>query len=113
MEREGPETTIRLLRAIRSLNYNRRLQPLVKERIEKAEGTIRNHLLLHDSTEVRVGPYAVCENEEGEIWIKQLAVDGWRQMPLTAAEEEQYLVDEAEDMARFSHAMAQELTGAD
>jgi hypothetical protein len=87
MERAAPEATIRLIRAIRSLAYNRQLQPLVEERIERAEATIRSHLLLQDATEVQVGPYEVQMNGSDEIQITRLSVDEWQQMPLSLTEE--------------------------
>lgn len=93
MEREGPETTIRLVRAIRSLAYNRRLQPLVEDRIERAEATIRNYLLLQDTTEAQIGPYEMKVDREGEIEVSQLAQDGWRQMQLLTIAKRQHSVD--------------------
>ena len=83
MEREGLESTVRVLRAIRSLAYNRRLQPLVEERIERAEATIRSHLILQGTAETQIGPYEVQTNEHDEIRITRLAVDEWQQMPLS------------------------------
>ena len=87
MEREGPESTIRMLRAIRSLAYNRRLQPLVEERIERAEATIRSHLILHGKAEVQIGPYEAQTNDNDEIQITRLSVDEWQQMPLSIRKE--------------------------
>ena len=87
MEREGTEATIRVLRAIRSLAYNRRLQPLVEERIERAEATIRSHLILQGTAEAQIGPYEVQTNEKNEIRITRLSVDEWQQMPLSIDEE--------------------------
>jgi hypothetical protein len=87
MEREGVESTIRVLRAIRSLAYNRRLKPLVEERIERAEATIRSHLMLQGTAEIQIGPYEVQANEQDEIRITRLSVDEWQQMPLSIGEE--------------------------
>jgi hypothetical protein len=82
MEREPPEVARRLMRACRSLTYNRDLQPLIEERIERAEGTLRGHLLAKDVTSVRLGPYQVEIRAEGSIELEQIDVDGWQQMPL-------------------------------
>ena len=87
MEREGLESTVRVLRAIRSLAYNRRLRPLVEERIERAEATIRSHLILRGTAEAQVGPYGVQTNERNEIKITRLSIDEWQQMPLSIHEE--------------------------
>ena len=87
MEREGPESTIRLLRAIRSLAYNRHLQPLVEERIARAEATIRSHLILSGTAETQIGPYEIQANDNNEIQITRLSVDEWQQMPLSINEE--------------------------
>ena len=86
MEREGLESTVRVLRAIRSLAYNRRLQPLVEERIERAEATIRSHLILRGTAEAQIGPYEIQTNEDDEITINRLAIDEWQQMPLSVRE---------------------------
>jgi len=87
MEREGPESTIRLLRAIRSLAYNRRLQPLVEQRIERAEATIRSHLILQGTAEIQIAPYEVQASEDDDIQLTRLSVDEWQQMPLSIGEE--------------------------
>jgi hypothetical protein len=103
MEQEGSEATIRLVRAIRSLAYNRRLQPLVEDRIERAEATIRSHLLSSETTEARLGPYEMRVDDEGEIQIRRISQDGWRQMPLVAIAKRQECADGSwfgEEMAR-------------
>ena len=87
MERRRPDATVRLVRAIRSLAYNRQIRPLVEARIERAEATIRSHLLLQDTTELQIGPYEVQMNGADEIEITRLSVDEWQQMPLSLAEE--------------------------
>lgn len=87
MEKEGLDDTVRLLRAIRSLSYNRSLQPLVERRIAQAEAIIRNRFVLEGAMEVRVGPYEVKMGESDEIRLTRVPVDGWRQAPLSIREE--------------------------
>ena len=82
MEREGVEDTARVLRAIRSLVYNRRILPIIERRIFQAETTIRAHLLVRDSTDSQVGPYEVEVDEENIIWVTHTACDEWRQLHL-------------------------------
>ena len=66
MEREGPEVMVRLMRSIRSLAYNRELQPLVEDRIERAESSLRGYLLINGLAATRVGFYQVEMDEEGD-----------------------------------------------
>ena len=82
MEREPPEVARRLMRAARSLNYNRELQPLVEERIERAEGTLRDYLMANGRTALRLGAFQVEMDEEGEIHLSRLPMDEWQQMRL-------------------------------
>ena len=82
MEREGPEVAVRLMRSIRSLAYNRVLQPLVEDRIERSEASLRGYLLINGLTATRVGPYQVDMDEEGGISLKRLPVDDWQQLPM-------------------------------
>ena len=72
----------RLMRAVRSLAYNRELKPLVEGRIERAESKIRGYLLTNSLTATRIGPYQVEMNEEGDIAYSRLLVDEWEQLPL-------------------------------
>ena len=83
MERERPDEVVRLMRAIRSLAYNRGLKPLVEERIERAESKLRGYLLRQNSTAERIGSYEVEMDEDGEISLSLLPVDdGWNQLAL-------------------------------
>ena len=83
MELERAEETFRLMRAIRSLAYNRALQPLVEGRIERAEAKIRSHLMIHDLETTRIGQFQVVMDEEGDITLSRLPLDGdWQQMSL-------------------------------
>ena len=82
MEREGLEVVVRLMRSIRSLAYNRELQPLVEDRIERAEANLRGYLLTNGLAATRVGPYQVEMDEEGDIFLARLPGDDWQQLPL-------------------------------
>lgn len=82
MEREGVEDTARVLRAIRSLVYNRRVLPIIERRIFQAETTIRAHLLIRNSTDSQIGPYEVEVDEDNNIRVTRTAVDEWRQLHL-------------------------------
>ncbi len=82
MERDGVEDTARVLRAIRSLVYNRRVLPIIERRIFQAETTIRAHLLVRNSTDDQVGPYQVGLDEDDNLRITQTAFDEWSQMSL-------------------------------
>ncbi len=86
MEREGPEVMVRLIRSIRSLAYNRKLQPLVEDRIERAEASLRSYLLTDGAATTRVGPYQVDMDEEGGISLTRLPGDDWQQLPLSQLE---------------------------
>ncbi len=83
MEREGPEVMIRLIRSIRSLAYNRKLQPLVEDRIERAEASLRGYLLTNGLAATRVGPYQVDMDEEGGISLARQPGDDWQQLTLS------------------------------
>lgn len=82
MEREGVEDTARVLRAIRSLVYNRRILPIIERRIFQAETTIRAHLLVRNSTDDQIGPYQVELVEGDNIRVTQSSFDEWSQIPL-------------------------------
>ena len=97
MEREGQETTIRLVRAIRSLAYNRHMQPLVAQRIERAEAAIHSYLLLRDAREAQIGPYEVKVDEVDNIHLKQLYVNDWHQMPLSMRKGQEDFANEPAD----------------
>jgi hypothetical protein len=83
MERERPNEMVRLMRAIRSLAYNRELQPLVEGRIERAESKLRGYLIRQNLTVTRIGPYEVELDGEGDILLSRLPMDdGWEQLSL-------------------------------
>lgn len=98
MEREPPEVARQLMRAARSLNYNRELQPLVEERIERAEGKLRGYLLARGLTRLRLGAFEVEIDEEGAIDIERMPLDdNWRQMPLSVGNHERQPEIESDD----------------
>ena len=86
MEREELDQTTRLLRATRSLAFNRKLLPLVKQSIRHSEKTIRTHLLLHQVKELRVRSYKVSMNTADEIHLTLLSDDDL-QLPISNVEE--------------------------
>lgn len=78
VERPGP--TIREVRAIRSLLYNRLLLEVVQRRIEKAEVIILSYLLLQGEAGAQIGPYLVEVDADHGIGVTRIAEDdGWRQ----------------------------------
>ena len=86
MERNGPDSTDRLLRATRSLAFNRKLLPLVEKSINHAEKTIRTHLLLNNLTELQIGSYQVRLNTSDEVQLTLLS-DSDSRFPLSCVEE--------------------------
>ena len=107
MEREGPEVAIRLMRSIRSLAYNRELQPLVEDRIERSEASLRSYLLINGLTTTRVGPYQVDMDKDGGISLTRLPVDDWQQLPmpkLDGSEEPSSASNSAGELADFDGA---------
>lgn len=78
VERPGP--TIREVRAIRSLLYNRLLLEVVQRRIEKAEVIILSYLLLQGEAGAQIGPYLVEVDADHRIDVTRIAEDdGWHQ----------------------------------
>ena len=59
----------------------------MEERIERAEATIRSHLILQGTAETQIGPYEIQTNDNDEIQITRLSVDEWQQMPLSIDED--------------------------
>jgi len=86
MERKGPDPTDRLLRATRSLAFNRKLRPLVEQSIAHAEKTIRSHFLLHELTELQIGSYQVRMSASDEIQLTFLSDHDLRFAPSNIAE---------------------------
>ena len=92
MERGSPEEAYRLMRAVRSLAFNRTLQPLVVDRIVRAESKIRGYLLTHDLEATRLGAYLVEMDEDGDLHLSRLAVDDWQQMKLPSLDGSERLI---------------------
>jgi hypothetical protein len=79
-EVERPRPTIREVRAIRSLLYNRLLLEVVQRRIEKAEVIILSYLLIQGETGAQIGPYLVEVDADHGIGVTRIADDdGWHQ----------------------------------
>ena len=71
----------RLIRAIRSLEYNRTLKTKAEERAQKAEATVKTHLELLETATAKVGGYQV-EIIDGEVKVTYLPQDGYQQLRL-------------------------------
>jgi hypothetical protein len=83
---QGPETTLRDVRAARSLLYNRLLLEVVQRRIERAETITLSYLLRQGDTSAQLGPYLVEVDEAQSIAITKTGDDGWRQLYLPELE---------------------------
>lgn len=80
IKREAPKATIRDVRAVRSLLYNRLLLERVLARIEKAEAIIVSYLLSRGDSNTQIGPYQVELDENNQITLTPTEDDGWQQM---------------------------------
>lgn len=79
--REAPAPTLREVRALRSLLYNRLLLEVVQRRIEKAEATILSYLLTQEGSSAQIGPYFVWLAEDNNIEaLRILSDDDWQQL---------------------------------
>jgi hypothetical protein len=76
---ETSKPTIRDLRAVRSLLYNRLLLEVVQRRIEKAETILLSYLLTQGSSMAQIGPYLVELDESDYICVTQTEANGWFQ----------------------------------
>lgn len=86
-EREAPAPTLREVRALRSLLYNRLLLEVVQRRIEKGAATIRSYLLTQESLSAQIGPYFVWLDEDNNIEaLRTLSDDDWQQLYLPEIE---------------------------
>lgn len=78
---ERPRATLRDIRAVRSLLYNRLLLEVVQRRIEKAETIILSYLLTQGSTTAQIGPYWVELDATDHICLTRTETDDdWRQL---------------------------------
>jgi hypothetical protein len=82
MEKEPPAEIYRVMRAVRSLNYNRDLEPVIAGRIERAEAKIRSFMLVNNLNSTRIGVFQINLDEENEISLARLAIDDWHQLSL-------------------------------
>lgn len=80
-ELETPKPTVRELRAVRSLLYNRLLMEVVQRRIEKAEAVILSYLLTQANPFSQIGPYFVELGEDHFLGVTKIEDDsGWCQL---------------------------------
>ena len=87
-ERDRPKATIRDIRAVRSLLYNRLLLETVLKRIEKAEAIVLSYLLTQDRSAAQIGPYLVEVDPDNYIHLTMTDSDGWRQLHIPEPEED-------------------------
>lgn len=71
------ETALPPVRAVRSLVWNRKMLPVIQERLERAESVVRAHLLLNGNGCLRVGSYEVSLNGEEEIVVNRIKTSDW------------------------------------
>jgi len=80
-ESEAPAPTLREVRALRSLLYNRLLLEVVQRRIEKGTATILSYLLTQEGLSAQIGPYFVWLDEDNNIEaLRTLSDDDWQQL---------------------------------
>ena len=85
-KREAPKATLREIRAVRSLLYNRLLLERVLIRMEKAEAIILSYLLTQDAAATQIGVYLVELDPNSQIHITQTETDCWRQQQFAELE---------------------------
>jgi hypothetical protein len=67
MERELQVDRYRILRAVRSLAYNREMKPVIEGRIERAEAKVRGFMMINGLSSSRIGAFKVIMDEDGDI----------------------------------------------
>jgi hypothetical protein len=72
---------LKAIRAARSFEYNRALQPKVEARLEKARSRLKAYLMLEGVISMRLGDYQ-AELVDGELVLTKLPPDGWEQAEL-------------------------------
>lgn len=82
MEREPGVDERRLMRAVRSLAWNRKILPVIEERLERAEKQLRSYLYIQGRKSIRAGVYQVELDEEENVHLTRLPVDDWQQLRL-------------------------------
>jgi hypothetical protein len=80
MEREKSMVTPRVVRAVRSLVYNRLLLERVLQRIEKAEAIVLSYLLARGDSTTQIGLFHVELDEANHLTITRAEAEGWEQM---------------------------------
>ena len=83
MGKEAPADRYHVMRATRSLAYNRELKPVIVGRIERAEATIRGYLLGQGLASTQIGAYEIAMDEEGDISYTRISTDDWQQLELS------------------------------
>ena len=68
--------TLKAIRAVRSLEYNRALKPKVE-----ARSRLKAYLMLNAATSIRLGNYQ-AELVDGDPVVTKLPPDGWEQVEL-------------------------------
>jgi hypothetical protein len=74
------------LRAARSYNRNRELQPKVAERLARAESWLQSYLLRAGQEAIRLGSYEIALRD-GQIEVTAAPPDGWEQDEIEWEEE--------------------------
>ena len=87
MEREPPVEKYRVMRAIRSLAYNRELKPVIDGRIERAETKVRGFMLVNGLTSTRIGAFQIDMDEDGDLELERLQMDEWQQLSIPRVNE--------------------------
>ena len=82
MEREAAAEAYRLMRAVRSLAYNRNLKPVIEGRIERAEAKVRGYMMVNELSSTRIGAFEVDMDEDGDLSLTRLQLDDWQQLSL-------------------------------
>lgn len=80
--REISSSDYRLIRAARSLAYNRQYLPVISGRLERAEDKIRTYLLMAGVSEKDIGPLSVEMDPNGYIDVTFNTLDGWEQLSI-------------------------------
>lgn len=108
IEPERPKATLRDMRAVRSLLYNRLLLEVVQRRIEKAEAIIHSYLLAWGDSTAQIGPYLVELDDTKGLFFTQTETDGWKQLRLPEADGNpvEELGEETSPLARWQATQA-------
>ena len=72
----------RVMRAARSLAYNRALKPVIVGRIERAETKVRGFMLANGLTSTRIGAFQIDMDDDGDLKLERLQMDEWQQLSI-------------------------------